>query len=358
MLSQFGSSLTATILWALLATGFVLFVARRALGKQGRRVPKNIALGLPLIAVVLVVMAFSVMTVQVGTVKVVSVFGKVRERSYEPGVHLVVPGSTAVEMSVRRQVFELSGGSLDDPHQTAAATPAAAAAATAAAAAEPQRTLALSADRIPLAVDINFSYILNPDLAWKVFANLGTTYQADLLAPAARAAVRSAAAGFSWTEAVTTDRVKLEERIQSVFRQTVVESLASAGFTKQEAESAIILTPPQVRRMAPPRRLLTAVGETLAAQEDLKRQATLVEISLQEAQRRANEGLGIQKLLTQLPKDFTPEQLKGLISAVADKQRADAMLKSVERDQVKVMVMGGGSADGGQPAVSVGAPPQ
>lgn len=357
MLSQFGSSLTATIFWALIATGFVLFVARRALGKQGRRVPKNVILGLPLLAVLAVFVAFSVMTVQVGTVKIVSVFGKVRERSYEPGVHLVVPGSRAVEMSVRRQVFELSGGSLDDPPAAApAATPAAASAA--AVAAEPQRTLALSADRIPLAIDINFSYILNPDLAWKVFANLGTTYQADLLAPAARAAVRSAAANFSWTEAVTSERVKLEEQIQSVFRQTVVESLASAGFTKQEAESAIILTPPQVRRMSPPRRLLTAVGETLAAQEDLKRQATLVEISAQEAQRRSNEGLGIQKLLAQLPKEFSPDQLKSLISAVADKQRADAMLKSVERDQVKVMVMGSGSAESGQPAVSVAAPPQ
>lgn len=353
MLSQFGSSLTTTIFWALIATGFVLFVARRALGKQGRRVPRNVILGLPLLAVLAVIMVFSVMTVQVGTVKIVSVFGKVRERSYDPGVHFVVPGSTAVEMSVRRQVFELSGGSLDDPP---VATPAAASAA--AVAAEPQRTLALSADRIPLAIDINFSYILNPDLAWKVFANLGTTYQADLLAPAARAAVRSAAANFSWTEAVTSERVKLEEQIQSVFRQTVVESLASAGFTKQEAESAIILTPPQVRRMSPPRRLLTAVGETLAAQEDLKRQATLVEISAQEAQRRSNEGLGIQKLLAQLPKEFSPDQLKSLISAVADKQRADAMLKSVERDQVKVMVMGGGSAESGQPAVSVAAPPQ
>lgn len=346
LLSQIGSSLTATLFWSLIATAFVLFVARRALGKQGRRVPRSVILGLPILAVSAVILGFSVIVVHVGTVKVVSVFGKIRERSYEPGVHFVVPGSSGVEMSVRRQVFELSGGSLDDPPAT-----------TPAAANEPQRTLALSADRIPLAVDINFSYILHPDLAWKVFATLGATYQADLLAPAARAAVRSAASEFSWTEAVTSDRIKLEERIQSVFQQTVVESLASVGFSKKEAETAIILTPPQVRRMSPPRRLLTAVGETLAAQEDLKRQGTLVEIAAQEAQRRSNEGLGIQKLIQQLPRDFTPDQLKSLISALADKQRADAMLKAVERDQVKVMIMGG-SGEGNNPAVSVPAPAQ
>jgi hypothetical protein len=42
-------------------------------------------------------------------------------------------------------------------------------------------------------------------------------------------------------------------------------------------------------------------------------------------------------------------QLKDLLYALADKQRADSMLKAVERDQVKVMVMGGNG--GGSPAI-------
>lgn len=341
-LAQIGSSLTAALIWATLGSFFVLFVARRALGKRGRRLPYKVIVGLPLLAIAAVIVAFSLMVVHVGTVKVVSVFGKVREASYQSGLHVVFPGSKAAEMSIRRQVFELSGGSLDD----APATPPAAGPA-----ADMLRTLALTSDRIPLAVDINFPFILNPDLAWKVFANVGPNYQADLLAPAARAAVRAATAGFSWTGAITTERVELEKRILELFQQTVSENLVSAGFTPKEAQSAVALAAPQVRRLSPPRRLLTAVGETLAAEEELKRQGILVEVGLQEAQRRANEGLGIQKLLNQLPKDFTPAQLKSLISAAADKQRADAMLKAVERDQVKVMIMGGG--EGTPPAVSV-----
>jgi regulator of protease activity HflC (stomatin/prohibitin superfamily) len=325
---------------------FVLYVARRALSRRGRSLPFKVMVALPLLAISAVIVAFSLMVVQVGTVKVVSVFGKVREVSYTSGLHLVVPGSRAAEMSIRRQVFELSGGSLDDaPPAPPAAAPAAAPAA------DVLRTLALTSDRIPLAVDINFPFILNPDLAWKVFANVGPNYQAELLAPAARAAVRAATAGFSWTGAITTERVELEKRILELFQQTVSENLVGAGFTAKEAQSALALAPPQVRRMSPPRRLLTAVGETLAAQEELKRQGILVEVGLQEAQRRANEGLGIQKLLNQLPKEFAPADLKSLISAAADKQRADAMLKAVERDQVKVMIMGGG--EGSAPAVTV-----
>jgi regulator of protease activity HflC (stomatin/prohibitin superfamily) len=298
---------------------------------------------------------FSIITVDVGTIKVVSVFGKVQEHSYEPGLHLVVPGARAESMSVRRQMFELSGGSLDDaPAQSAqpAATPGGAPPPTTAAA-DAQRTLALSADRIPLAVDINFPYRLNPDLAWKVFANVGPAYELELLAPAARASTREAVAEFSWTDAITSKRTELEERLHSVFEKTVQLNLSGAGFTQQEAANAISLMPPQIRRLAPPKRLLTAVGEVLAAQEDLKRQGVLIEISEREAERRAQEGIGIKKLIEELPKEFTPDQVRALLYALADKQRADSMLKAVEKDQVKVIVMG---APGTSPGVTVPAP--
>jgi hypothetical protein len=56
-------------------------------------------------------------------------------------------------------------------------------------------------------------------------------------------------------------------------------------------------------------------------------------------------GLGIKKLVEQLPKEFSPVQLKDLLYALADKQRADSMLKAVERDQVK------GGNGGGSPAI-------
>ncbi len=109
--------------------------------------------------------------------------------------------------------------------------------------------------------------------------------------------------------------------------------------------------PIQIRRIAPPRALLAAESDRLAAAVNLERQVVLNQIAEKEAERRGNEGLGIRMLFDQLPKGFTAEQLQGLLYALADKQRADSMLKAVERDQVKVMVMGG-SAPG-----SAGTPP-
>ncbi len=332
------SPIVRAFIVAVIISGIVLFVARRAVGKQGRKLSPRVLFGVPLAAVAIVLIMFSMITVQVGTVKVVTVFGRVQEEAYGPGLHFVFPAARAEPMVVRRQIFELSGGSLDDPDAVA----------------DGQRTLALSADRIPLAIDLNFPYQLNPDLAWKVFANIGPNYQVELLAPAARSSVREAAASFSWTDAVSGRREELEERIHTVFRQTVVSNLAGAGFTQEEAAEALTLMPPQIRRMSPPRRILAAVGEVLAADEELKRQQTLVQVAEKEAERRAKEGSGVRMLIEQLPAGYSPEQMTQFLHSLADKQRADAMMRAVERDQVKVMVMGG--EGGGQAAVAVPAP--
>ncbi len=316
--------LIVCIVYALIASFVILFVAKRALGKHGKAVPFKVMIGLPVIAVLGVIAAFSVMVVDVGHVEVVRVYGNVQERRYDPGVHLIVPGSRHDYMHVRRQIFELS--SLDPD------VPAAAGAAA---------TLALSADRIPLAADITFPYQLNPDFGWKVFSLIGPGYEGLLLIPAARAAIREAMAGFTWTDATTTKRAELEERIHSVFKQFVFDNLTGAGFTKEEAPKVFSLMAPQVRRIGPPRALLAAVSERVAAEVNLERQGVLNRIAQSESERRANEGVGVRKLIEELPKGLKPNELRDLLYALADKQRADSMLKAVEKDQVKVMIMGG-----------------
>jgi regulator of protease activity HflC (stomatin/prohibitin superfamily) len=314
------------ILYALLASAVILFVAKRALGKHGKSVPFKVMIGLPLAAVLAVVAAFSIMVVDVGHVEVVRVYGSVQERRYDPGVHLIVPGSRHDFMHVRRQIFELS---TLDPDAPAAAGAAA--------------TLALSSDRISLAADITFPYQLNPDLGWKVFAVIGPGYEGLLLIPAARAAIREAAAAFTWTDATTSKRAELEQRIHDVFTRLVHDNLINSGFTKEEAEKAFVLMAPQIRRIAPPRALLAAVSERIAAEVHLERQGVLNAIAKAETERRGNEGIGVRKLVEELPKGMTANELRDLLYALADKQRADSMLKAVESNQAKVMIMGGNS---------------
>jgi len=368
MLPTISPPLLKALLIALLGTLLVLYIARRALGKYNQRIPFRVYIGLPAAVVLAVFVADGFMVVEPGTVRVVSYLGNVRERSYTAGFHYVLPGSRHAPMVVRRQIFELSGGSLDGPDQpavpdAAASTPAPAtpAAQTAAAAAvsqastiEARRTVALSLDRVPLSVDLTFPYQLSPDLAWKVYAIIGLGYEQQLLMPAARAALRDAAASFTWSDAVSTKRTDMETRIHTKLRALVEDNLVRSGFTQHEADNAFSFMAPQVRRLAPPKRILSAVSEAKAAEEDLKRQAVLNEIAAAEAVRRGNEGVGVRRLFDKLeaPKGMTSDQMRQLLYALADKQRADSLQRAVEKDQVKVIVIGGGS----NPQVSVPAP--
>jgi regulator of protease activity HflC (stomatin/prohibitin superfamily) len=326
------SPMIVAILWALAGCFIVLFIARRALGKHEKTVPLRVMIGLPIAAILAVVIAFSIIVVDVGTVEVVVSYGSVQKRRYDPGIHFIVPGSRHDHVWVRRQIIEIS--SLD---------PEAAATAGTSPTPEAQRTLALTSDRIALAADITLPYEINPDLAWKVFADINPAYEALLLIPAARAAVRDAVASFTWTDALTTKRSELEAKILAVYRGLVEDNLLAAGFSKDEASHTFILMPPQIRRLAPPHVLLSAVADRVSAEVNLERQGVLNKIAESEATRRANEGMGVRKMLDELPKSYTAEQMTQLIMAMADKVRADALQRAVEKDQVKIIVMSGGA---------------
>lgn len=56
----------------------------------------------------------------------------------------------------------------------------------------------------------------------------------------------------------------------------------------------------------------------------------------------------MNNLFAELPKGSTPRQIRHVLAAIADKVRAEAMMKAVETGQVQVMVM-----QGGQPAVPI-----
>ena len=60
-----------------LACVVILYVTLSALGKRGKTVPRRVLIGLPLLAVLGVIIAYSIMIVDVGAVQVVRIFGQV-----------------------------------------------------------------------------------------------------------------------------------------------------------------------------------------------------------------------------------------------------------------------------------------
>ena len=326
----------AFILLILAALSLIGAFAVYARATARHRAAAQVGAGLMVLTSLALVAVAAVRIIPPGHVGVATLFGAVQTDVYEEGLHIVNPFYSIQEFSVRRTMFDFRGSENRGNGRVGSAG---------------AEIVSVSSDSTPLRVDIGFPLRLNGPLAWKVFQRIGPqrVVATQLVVPAARSAVRDAVAGFSWRDAATVSRDKLAARIEERFRQLVERDLIAAGFPEEEARQTLTIQPVQLRKVLPPDKVLNAVAEKIAAEEDLERQRTLTQIAEEEARRRQNEGRGVNNLFSELPQGFTPGEIRQVLSAIADKVRAEALMKAVETGQVQVVVMNGAN----QPSLAV-----
>lgn len=121
--------------------------------------------------------------------------------------------------------------------------------------------------------------------------------------------MRHGVARFDWEEATAARPTDLAQAIGDAFERSVRADLVRLGFTADEAARAFTFLPVQLRRVLRPQAIQDAVADKLKAQQDLERQQALTEVARIGAERRATEGLGVARLLDQVPQGFTPTQI-------------------------------------------------
>jgi regulator of protease activity HflC (stomatin/prohibitin superfamily) len=268
----------------------------------------------------------SITIIPAGNAGVATWFGSVQRTVLPEGLTLVNPMTSIETFSTRREIvmFTNDPSKAKDPSYNGPAV------------------LALSSDRNPLTIDISFPYNINADMAWKLYqkvAHSDSSMEKKVLETNARKVVAEVLSRHSWTDATFANRQEIEKELEEEFKVAVTTDLKSHGFTEAEAKQAISVGIPQIREVRPDEKVLNAIAERLASEENLKRQKVLTDIAAQEAERRANEGVGVAKLFAALPKDFRPEQIQAILGALADKERADALTKAVENGRVSVIAI-------------------
>jgi regulator of protease activity HflC (stomatin/prohibitin superfamily) len=251
-------------------------------------------------------------------------FGSVQEQTYPQGMRFVNPMLSFDSMDVRQRDAEFqsaSGQSVADSEVTA-----------------------ISKNNLPMTIDVTYLYTLNQKYAWWVYKNIGddTVYYENLIVRAAKTATRDATAEFTDEQAMTSKRVELSDKMAKDFETTLVQNMIKRGLPKEEAEQVFTVLPVMLSKILPPETVVTSISNKAAALQDLERQQTLTSIAQEVANRRAQEGAGVQKLFAELPKDVKPEQIAVVLRALAEKTRADAELKAVEGGKVSSMIISGG----------------
>ena len=159
------------IVYALIASAFVLYVARRALRKSGRAVPHKVVLGLPIAAVLAVIVAYSIMVVN-----------PVRPRKSSPSARCRSAATIRACTSLSLAHATNRWRSRDRFLSWRRSIPMRSCAAARHRCPKPSARLRCRPTDSDVA-DLTFPYQLNADWAWKVYTVIGPTYEASLLNP-------------------------------------------------------------------------------------------------------------------------------------------------------------------------------
>jgi len=224
-------------------------------------------LGLGIVAFVLVILFFtSVARVESGSVGVLTLFGRVTGEVLPEGIHVVSPFKTNNEMSIRTQEIKESAS-------------------------------VRSSEGLVMNPDTSLIFHVDPAKASDVYQKIGPNYQAVLIEPNLRAAIREATASHSANALYTGEREMVAKQI---FDQ-LGGLLGQRGFV---VESILL------RDIQLPATLKSSIESKQQAEQEALAMSFRLQKETQEAQRKRIEAQGIRDFQQIVAQGISPQLLE------------------------------------------------
>jgi prohibitin 1 len=224
-------------------------------------------LALGVVGLVLVILVFSsVARVESGNVGVLTLFGRVTGEVLPEGIHLVSPFKANNEMSIRTQEIKES-----------ASVP--------------------SSEGLVMNLDTSLIFHVDPVKASDVYQKIGPNYQAVLIEPNLRAAIREATASHSANALYTGEREMVAKQIYD----QLAGLLAPRGFV---VESILL------RDIQLPATLKSSIESKQQAEQEALAMSFRLQKETQEAQRKRIEAAGIRDFQQIVAQGISPQLLE------------------------------------------------
>ncbi len=214
-----------------------------------------------------------------GRVGVQVLFGKVKERTLNSGLHFVNPLISLEHMSVRTQAYTMSikageGQIKGDDAITS-----------------------LTAEGLRVQLDVTVWYHLVPDNAAEVYKNIGLDYVDKIVRPAIRTAIRNAAVKYNATDIYSVKRMQVTDDIKNEL---------DTNFTPKGVLCEKVL----LRNVELPAKVKNAIDEKIAAEQDAQKMKFVLQKETQEAERKTIEAAGISKANKVIANSLTSRYLQ------------------------------------------------
>lgn len=224
-------------------------------------------IGLGIVAFLVVILLFSAVTrVGTGHVGVLTLFGRVTGEMLPEGMHLINPLKTNNEMSIQTQTLKES-----------ASVP--------------------SSEGLVMNLDTSLIYHVDPTKASDVYQKIGPDYEAVLIEPNLRAAIREATASHTANALYTGEREMVAKQIYD----QLVSLLSQRGFI---VESILL------RDIQLPATLKTSIEAKQQAEQEALAMNFRLQKETQEAQRKRIEAAGIRDFQQIVAQGISPQLLE------------------------------------------------
>lgn len=245
--------------------------------------------GVAVAALLVIFLLFaSVARVPAGHVGVLTLFGRVTGETLPEGMHLVNPFKENNVLSIRTQQVKES-----------ASVP--------------------SSEGLVIALDTSLLFHLNPDRAADVYQKIGPAYEATIVEPSLRAAIREATSSHSANALYTGEREKVAREIH----EQLSTELTKRGITVEQV---------LLRDIQLPAALKASIETKQQAEQESLAMSFRLQKEKQEADRKRIEAAGVR--------DFQQIVSQGISPALLEWKGIEATEALAKSQNTKIVVMG------------------
>ncbi len=220
---------------------------------------------LSIIGIVVAIFILAAITViPAGNVGVIVLFGKVRPKIINPGLHLVNPLANVVKMETRLREYTMSIAHEEGLRQGDDAIDA------------------LTSEGLTVRLDLTAWYRLTPEKAPWVYNEIGSDYDRKIIRPTLRTAIRDIVVQFT------------AEDIYSSKRDTVVHSIRTRSQSLLEGKG-VEIDKILLRNVILPTKISDAIDMKLAAEQDARKMEFVLQKEHLEKERKVVEAEGIRE---------------------------------------------------------------
>jgi len=243
-----------------------------------KKVGKGVV-GFAVFFVLLIIVSKSIVIVAPGEAGVVVLLGKVRTVALGNGLHLINPLARVFKMSVRTEEYTMSGAAAEGRVRG------------------DDSIEALTSEGLNVRLDLTAWFRLIEKEAPTVYQTIGPNYEAKIVRPALKTAIRDAVVKYTAAGIYTEKRTEVVADIEAIL------SRLTAG-------RGIVVEKILLRNVILPKRLMDAIDIKLAAEQEAQQMEFVLMKEMKEKERKIVEAEGVKKSNQIIASGLTERYLK------------------------------------------------